>query len=202
MTQAARVFSIEDLEAFHASLARFGAQGQESLASAELEIRRCLETIQDRLTFWQREIHRRQEDVNRARSELAFKRSMSEGKRTGAVEQEIALAKAQARLREAEDKVVVCRRWITQLPQAINEYEGYARVLAGMFDGNLKQSLNLLQKKIAVLKQYAEMAPPTDAGAPTTPVPQQPAADAAEAAPQAAPAAEAAANPSSAGETP
>jgi hypothetical protein len=202
MTQAARVLSIEDIEAFHASLARFGAQGQESLAAAELEIRRCLETIQDRLTYWQREIHRRQEDVNRARSELAFKRSMSEGKRTGAVEQEIALAKAQARLREAEEKVVVCRRWITQLPQAINEYEGYARVLAGMFDGNLKQSLNLLQTKITVLKQYAELALPTDAGAPTTPVPQQPAAEgAAEAAPQAA-APEAAATPGPAGETP
>jgi hypothetical protein len=200
MTQAARVLSIEDVEAFHASLARFGARGQESLASAELEIRRVLETIQERLTFWQREIHRRQEDVNRARSELAFKRSMSDGRRTGAVEQEIALAKAQAKLREAEDKTIVCRRWITALPQAINEYEGYARVLAGMFDGNLKQSLALLRTKINILKDYAEMNAPSEGG-PTQPTPlptQQPA----EAPPEASAAASDAAPAPPAGGTP
>jgi hypothetical protein len=177
MSQTARVFSFDDLEFLHATLARFGVQGQEALATAELEIRRIHEGIKERLSFWQREVNRRQEEVNRCRADLAHKRALADGRRTGAADQEIALAKARQRLREAEEKVVVCRRWLVQIPDVIREYEGYARMLAGMLDANLKQSLALLQEKIYILKAYADLHPPSEEPAPA------PAAPAAEAAP-------------------
>jgi hypothetical protein len=166
MSDNARVFSVEDLVALHAALARFGAQGQEALASAELEIRRTLDELQGRLESWQREVLRRQEEVARARSELTYHRTMQQGgSKTGAADQEIALARAQQRLREAEEKVGTCRRWLRQLPQVLKEYEGYARVLAGMLDANLKQSLAWLGDKIALLKVYADLStePPAEA---------------------------------------
>jgi hypothetical protein len=178
MTQAARVFSVEDIEALHASLARFGAQGQEALSTAELEIRRCIEGIEGRLDYWQREVGRRQEDLQRARADLAHARAMREDMRGGTADKELALARAQHRLREAEDKVVMCRRWLRQVPDVVKEYEGYARVLAGMLDANLKQSLAMLADKINILKTYAGTGPPgTPEGAPAAAPAPAPAAE-------------------------
>jgi chromosome segregation ATPase len=161
MTQAARVTSVEALERLHEALAKFGQEGQEALATAEGEARRGLEAVQDRLAFWQREVNRRQEEVNRARADLAHRRSLHDDRRTGAVEQEIALARAQQRLREAEEKVVVCRRWMIHLPDAVEEFEGPARQLAGLLDADLKVSLAKLQDKIDTLHAYAALGVPS-----------------------------------------
>jgi chromosome segregation ATPase len=154
MSQSARVHSLDALKALHAALARYGPEAQEALGAAEMEIRRVIDSLHDQLKHWRRQVEKRQEDVNRARADLAHARSIRQGERSGYVEQEIALRKAQMRLREAEDKVVTVKRWLLQLPQAIHEYEGPARRLAGLLDADLKQGLALLQDKIDLLEEY------------------------------------------------
>ncbi len=161
MTSSARVESVEALERLYNALAKFGPEGQEALATAQTEARRGLQMVKDRLAFWQREVQRLQEEVNRARADLAHRRAMTDGRRTGAVEQEIALAKAHQRLRDAEEKVVVCRRWMIHLPDAIEEFQGPARQLGGILDADLKVSLAKLRDKIAVLEAYAALSTPT-----------------------------------------
>jgi hypothetical protein len=165
MSQSARVNSLDALKALHAALARFGPEAQEALGAAEIEIRRVFDRLHDQLKHWQRQVEKRQEDVNRARSDLAHQRALRQGERTGYVEQEIALRKAQALLREAEEKVVVTRRWLLHLPQAIHEYEGPARRLAGMLDADLKQGLAILESKIAALVAYTALEAPAEGGA-------------------------------------
>ncbi len=161
MTQSARVTSVEALERLYDALAKFGQEGQEALATAEGEARRGLETVKDRLAYWQREVNRLQEEVNRARSDLAHSRALKGEGRTGTAEQEIALARAQQRLREGEEKVRVCRRWMIHLPDAIEEFEGPARQLAGALDADLKVSLARLKDKIASLHAYAALGVPS-----------------------------------------
>jgi hypothetical protein len=161
MTQSARVHSIDALRQMHAALADFSAKAQEALGSAALEVQRVLDEMHDRLKFWQRQVEKCHEDVNRARADLAHRRALREGaSTTGCVEQEIALRRAQQRLREAEEKLIVTRRWLIMLPQAISEYEGPSRHLAGMLDANLRHSLALLQNKIDTLDAYTTQAPP------------------------------------------
>ena len=155
MSQSARVHSLDALKALAAALARYGPEAREALGAAEMEIRRVVESLHDQLKHWQRQVEKRQEDVNRARSDLAHARALRQGERTGYVEQEIALNKARNRLREAEDKIVVVKHWLLHLPQAIHEYEGPARRLAGMLDADLKQGVAILQDKIALLEAYA-----------------------------------------------
>jgi hypothetical protein len=176
MSQSARVSSIEALQALHAALTRFGPEAQESLGAAEIEIRRTLDHLQAQLEYWRRQVDKRREDVNRARSDLAHRRALRRGDDTGCVEQEIALRKAQARLRAAEDKVAVTRRWLVLVPQAVSEYEGPARRLAGMLDADLRHALAVLSNKIAALEAYAAMdvAAPADAPAPAAAPPQPP----------------------------
>jgi hypothetical protein len=161
MAQSARVTSVEALERLYAALAKFGQEGQEALATAEGEARHGLETVKERMAYWQREVNRLQEEVNRARSDLAHARSLKGEGRTGTVEQEIALNRARQRLREAEEKVVVCRRWLIHLPDAIEEFEGPARQLGGMLDADLKVTLARLQDKIASLHAYAALGVPS-----------------------------------------
>jgi chromosome segregation ATPase len=176
MSQTARVGSIESLKALHAALTRLGPEAREALGAAEIEIRRVFDYVHDQLKYWQRQVEKRQEDVNRARSDLAHARAIRQGERSGYVEQEIALRKAQVRLREAEDKVVVVRRWLVHLPQAVSEYEGPARRLAGLLDADLKQGLAILERKINILDAYAAAeapaaAPPATAAPQPAPVP-------------------------------
>jgi chromosome segregation ATPase len=162
MNPSAHITSYEALPRLHDALAKFAAKGQEALSVADASIRHALDSVRERLTHWQRQVARCNEDVNLARSELTLRRSLNDGKRAGCVEQEIALARAQQRLREAEEKVVVCRRWLVQLPEAIQEFERLARQLAGTLDADMKVSLSILQKKMAALEAYADLISPPE----------------------------------------
>src|SRR6516162_9015939 len=129
-------------------------EAQEALGAAARGIRGTFEFLEDQLKHWQRQVDRRREDVNRARADLAHARALRQGERSGYVEQEIALRKAQNLLREAEEKVVTVKRWLLHLPQAITEYEGPARRLAGLSDSTLKQPPAIFENKIGVLEAY------------------------------------------------
>ena len=165
MSQSAQVNSLDALKALHAALARYGPEALEALGAAEMEIRRAFDYLQNQLKHWQRQVEKRHEDVNRARADLAHARALRKGERSGYVEQEIALRKAQNRLREAEEKVAAVKRWLVHLPQAVNEYEGPARRLGGWLDADLKQGLAILNTKIDILEAYMAVrtaeAPPS-----------------------------------------
>src|SRR5262245_9629917 len=140
MSTTAHVESLELLGRLKAALTRFGHDAQGALAAAETELRRVENGLEERLAFWQAQVLKRQEDLNRARSDLSFARSLHKGKSTGCVEQELAVKKSQERLREAEAKVTVTRRWIRDLPNHVKDYEGPARGLAGLVGADLKQA--------------------------------------------------------------
>jgi chromosome segregation ATPase len=174
MTQSARVSSIESVQALHDALARFGPEALEALGAAEIEIRRVFDYLHEQQKHWQRQVEKRQEDLNRARADLAHARAIRQGQRSGYVEQEIAVNKAIVRLREAEEKVVVVKRWLLHLPQAVSEYEGPSRRLAGLLDSDLKQGIAVLENKIRALEAYAEMTAPASSPPPATPPAAQP----------------------------
>lgn len=169
MSDSAKVNSVEALQDLKEALQRFGTEALGALGGAESEIRRTVEGIQAQLKYWMREVDRRREEVARARADLSHRRALSEDGRTGIVEQEIALRKAQQRLQQAEEKVVVTRRWLQALPQAIHDYEGPSRALAGFLDADLRKSLAILDGRIAALLEYMAVAAPEPAPAPAQP---------------------------------
>jgi hypothetical protein len=161
MTQAAHVTSIDALEEFRTALVKFGTEAQAALCAADLEIRRTLDGLEQQLKRWQTELRDRQEDVGRAKAELARRKwGHRDGGGPGTTDQEVALKKAQQRLREAEDKIEAIRRWQRLLPREIHEYEGPARGLGGWLESNLRHTTAILASKIAALEAYAAMLPP------------------------------------------
>jgi hypothetical protein len=172
MSTSAQVRSVQLLEHLHAVLARYGVAAQSALATAALEIRRTQNALHDQLKYWQQQVFKREEERAQARSALAHTRAMSEDRRTGCVEQELALRKAEERLRHAEGKVAAVRRWQRELPDLIEEYEGPARALSGLVEPNLRQGLALLETKVASLQAYLALSVPGAAPAPAAPPPQ------------------------------
>ncbi len=158
---SAQVHSLERLIEFQAALATYTQQAREALCSIEMELRRARDWLEERLEMWQAAVRRAEEEVFKARQELARRRMMRIGDRPAdTTEQEIALAKAQQRLHHAEDKRAACRRWLRDLPEAVNEYQGHAVNYQGILEGDVPRMAAFLDRKMDVLEAYAQVSAP------------------------------------------
>ena len=71
MSSSANVLSVPALADLKGTSGRFSGEAQDALNSVELEIRRTLDWLQERLNHWQNQVRRCQADVGRAKAALA-----------------------------------------------------------------------------------------------------------------------------------
>ncbi len=160
MGRSARVTSIETVERFRNALCEFAKDAKDSLGAVEMQIHRTFDWLTERLKHWQREVRVRQEELVRAKIELESRKLANRGgKGPGFTDQEKAFRRAQANLKEAEDRVASCRRWHPVLEHAVREYQGPARQLSSSLDIDLAHSLAILDQKLAALEAYLSLAP-------------------------------------------
>jgi hypothetical protein len=160
MKPPARVNSLDLLRDFRAAVATFKADGVDALTANALDIRRAVEWLAERRAFWVRAVRDCQDEVTHAKAELNRKQVLHPGDRQPDCTQEIkALRKAQARLEHAEDQVEKCKRWEPTLQRAADEYEGPARQLSDLLEGDLPKSLSLLDRLVVALEEYVAVAP-------------------------------------------
>lgn len=173
MNPSARVASVEALVELKAALSRFREQAQAALAAADVEVRRSVDSLRDQLVRWQNEVRVQQEELTRAKGFLIQRKwGSQDGKGPGTTEAELAVKAAQQRLRYAEEKIDAVRRWQRMLPQAVEEYEGPSRVLAGSLDTDVRRSIALLEAHIATLEAYLGLTAPSSEPRPLeTPTP-------------------------------
>jgi hypothetical protein len=176
MADHADVRSIEALREWHAALTAYGEVLAEALAGINLEIRRASDWLEEQLVRWQRAVRDCEEEVTRARAELAQRKMPTwDGREPDCTVQEKNLRKAQARLAHAEEQVLKCRQWIARLPKQIDEiYTGAARRLANFLDAELPKGLAELARRIAVLESYAGLRPDYAPGPSVSSVPAAP----------------------------
>jgi len=156
---SAHVQSIQQLADFQSALAGFTQQVKEAVLGIGLEIRRQQDWLEHQLKFWQTEVRKAEEDVYKAKQELARRRLMRTGDRpVDTTEQELALAKAQRRLAFAEDKRDVCRQWTRKLPDALEEYEGQAMPMQHLLESEVPRMLAFLDRKMDILETYIQSA--------------------------------------------
>jgi hypothetical protein len=191
MADAAEVRSIDAVREWHAALATYGESLSEALAGVELEIRRAYDWINEQGALWKRAVRDCEEDVVRAKAELAQRKFPTwDGREPDCTVQERNLRLAKARLEHAEDQVVKCREWAARLPRMIDEvYLGSARRLTDFVGDELPKALAGLARRVAALEAYAGLRPdhaPAPAGSGVVAAPPPAAAPAAgnEASPQ------------------
>jgi hypothetical protein len=175
MIQAADVRSIEEVRDLHAHVCKFRTDAQDALAAVELTIRRASDYLTEKREFWQRAIRKCEDEVFQAKQELKQRQYVGfDGRVPDCTVQEENLKKAQGRLRYAQDKAETVRKWMSRLPKAVGEvYEGPARHLAALLEGELPRALALLERRIQSLEEYAALIAPQGAPAETAPPAQE-----------------------------
>ena len=160
MNHGAKLQNVDSLKELHAALAKFGVQAQTALDMANAEVRRALDFLDRQQAFWQHEVVRRQEELNRAKADLSRHRWIHDGERVGGSELEMLVQRARTRLREADEKVETVRRWKRNFPQMLRDFEGPGSRLAGMLEADLRATLSLLETRSAALEAYLALAAP------------------------------------------
>jgi hypothetical protein len=163
MSRTARVQSIEALEQFRAALSIFTEQAGQSLATVRADAERFLNWLgHDRLKYWQHQIRVRDEQLAEAKSDLhRCLAATIDPHRTPSCHQEKKLvALAKRRLEEAEEKLAAVKRRASLVEEAILDFHAHAEPLAGALLSDLPQAVAHMDRLIARLIEYAQLAPP------------------------------------------
>jgi hypothetical protein len=162
MARGAKVTSIAVLREFRPALIKFVEEGRASLIAAEAECNRTLEWLRnDRVRYWKKELRKRQDDINRCKTELLNKQRSATGEPRSAVEERKALDKAKYRLEEAVTKQANTKRWLRQLEKEHMQYKGMAQALSGQLTRLEDMALHDLDRMAEALEDYVSMAVPT-----------------------------------------
>ena len=161
MSDGADVRSIDAVRDWYAALASYGEGLAEAMAGVELEIRRAHDWVGEQLDRWRRAVRACEEDVTRAKAELAQRKYAGfDGREPDCTVQEKNLRLARARLEHAEDQVEKCRQWLARLPKMVDEvYSGPSRRLVNFLEGDLPKGLAELGRRLAALESYAGLRP-------------------------------------------
>jgi hypothetical protein len=168
MIQAADVRSIEEVRDLHAQMCKFRTDAQDALAAVELTIRRASDYLVDKQQFWQQAIRKCEDEVFQAKQELKQRQLPGwDGRIPDCTVQEDNLKRAQGRLRYAQEKLEVVRRWMSKFPKSVAEtYEGPSRHLAATLEGELPRGLAILERRIEALEKYIALTAPAAAHVP------------------------------------
>src|SRR5262249_23957702 len=126
-----------------------------------LEIRRAYDWIEEQYSRWKRSIRDCEEEVTRAKAELSQRKFPTwDGREPDTTVQEKNLRIAKAKLEHAEEKVETCRRWLSRLPEMIDEnFTGPSRRLRSVIEADVPNALAELARLVAALEAYAGMRP-------------------------------------------
>jgi len=162
LSSQADVRSIEALKDFRAALAIYAEETLGALAAVGMEAKRTVQWVgQDRRGYWVDQVKRARERVASARAEVSRRRmAATAGSGSSFSEQKEILRAAEARLREAESKVVLVRKWEPILAQAVLEFHASTRRIGDLAGGDVPRAMAALGRMIDALEAYLREPPP------------------------------------------
>jgi len=158
MNPAANVTSVAGMADFQAALASFADRAKDALTTADLELRRLIEWLQDQAQHWKAEIRAAEDAVIEAKAELTRKKMMPIGDRKpDTTQEEKMLARAQAWLEHSQEMLERTRRWQQRFPDDLLDYEGPARQLKFLLEAQAPRMAAFLTEKIEALQSYQQL---------------------------------------------
>jgi hypothetical protein len=168
MSQQANLTSFESLQDFREALCAFGDDAKEALVTVDMEAQRAVNWLHEQLLHWKAMVTKCEHQVAEAKIVLNRKKiSRIFGRQPDTTQEEVDVRKAVARLKEAERKVELCRRWGPQLTHAIGEYAGPGRQLGTTLEVDLPRTVATLDRMLAALDSYIKLAVPAAPGTAT-----------------------------------
>jgi hypothetical protein len=164
MSNTARVDSIDTLKVFRVALIKFGEEANVALASAESEMLRMMGWLErDQVTFWQFQIRKRQEGLERAQEALRMKKLFPDasGRFPTPVEEEKAVRKWKAALEEAQEKLANCKKYSRVLQREIMNYKGGVQRFSTWVQAEVPNAVARLDRMVGKLEAYVALSATT-----------------------------------------
>lgn len=160
MSEYANIESIEVLRSLRASLCKFADAVRTGLDEADAEIRRVAFWVgHEQSAHWLAQVRDCAERVTRAKIELMQRRSREAmwDSQSSCIDEKKALAAAQRRLAEAEERCANVKHWTRQLEKESFTYKAAAAGLAHAVEADVPNALARLDRMIAALEAYAPL---------------------------------------------
>ncbi len=159
MADRARIHSIDALQRFRPSLVTFVEECTAALVSAEADAGRVVMRIRgERLPYWKKQIRVRQDELNRAKTELAMKQIMKEPDDARAdADQRKLVEKARRRVAVAEEKYAKCQRWARQLEKEATNFRAQVGALKRVLEMEMPRAIAELDRMSLALEDYTKL---------------------------------------------
>lgn len=171
MSGFARIESIEALKELRTFLSTLKNKISVAIDEAEYEITRTLNHLRMELNpYWQKELRVRREELVVAKltlkSKMAFKNTAVDGYQSF-LDEKKALAIAQRRFEEAEDKIRKIRAFIPELEKEGYNCRGVLQTLSSLVHVDIPNRRTQIEQMICSLESYVNLAAPVGMGVPS-----------------------------------
>ena len=156
----ARVDSIDSLKVFRVALIKFGEEASAALSSAESEMQRMLGWLErDQVSYWQFQIRKRQEALERAQEALRMKKLFPDasGRFPTPVEEEKAVRRCKAAVEEAHEKLANCKKYSRVLQKELMNYKGGVMRFSTWVAAEIPNATARLDKMVSSLEAYVSL---------------------------------------------
>jgi hypothetical protein len=168
MAEQAQVSSIDAIEAFRSNLIVFLTKARPTLEEVCNEVMRTKVWLQnDQRNFWDNQLRLRRRELERAQAEL-FSAKLSKLQQATGV-QEMAFHRAQRAVREAEEKLVVLKKWSRELEHLSAPMLKLVEQLHGFMTTDMVRAGAYLAQAVQTLEAYADVTRPGNRTAPSMP---------------------------------
>jgi vacuolar-type H+-ATPase subunit I/STV1 len=173
MPEAARITSVEAVEAFRADLLVYLEKARNVVDEVGEEVTRTRAWLQDdRGPHWAQQVKRRTIALQERQQEL-FSAQLGNFKHNIQGEL-VAVRRAKQAVEEAEEKVKAVKRWLRDYPIEVEPLARHADLLRHSLVSDMGKAVVLLSQIIETLDAYAAVKPPTVEAAPPAPTPETP----------------------------
>ena len=158
MPDRAKVTSLEAIELFCARLVIYRDKAGRVLDEVSEEVARTRGWLQnDRVTFWEGQIRRRNKDLEMRQQEL-FSAQIS-GMRDASFTQQQAVRRARQAIADAEAKLAIVKQWNRQYDQRVEPLSKQVEKLRHNLVHDLGNAIAFLTQVTKTLADYTEMRP-------------------------------------------
>ena len=157
MSDNAQIRSIPALREFKAALTVFRDDSSSAIDMMLMELHRAMDWIEhDRPAYWQNEVRKAFELVASTRTALntCLMRTVA-GRRSSCIEEKEAHTAAKRRLQHCQEQIELVRRWSIKIRHEADEFRSRLSVLRRRLDGDLPNSVMLMDRMATALEAYA-----------------------------------------------
>ena len=165
MARAAKVISIEAIQAFSFSLDNFREEAAVALEGVTVQLRRAVDWVQhQQKDYWSAQLRRAEDQHNEARINLYRARTV---RRIGdvqpsCIDEQRAVDRARRRVVLCQQKREAVRHWTRAIDRALNDYVACVSQLNGWLDADAPKALASLQQIVATLENYVAVPGSSD----------------------------------------